>query len=90
MAKIAVERLLRDRIDLMFGVIEIRLRHPAIDQDRFCDYGGSLRDSFHFMTKRAAGKISARGCAHRLLRFIRVLGGENGALELVAGMKLVA
>jgi len=30
MAKIAVERLLRDRIDLMFGVIEICLRHPSI------------------------------------------------------------
>ena len=40
------------------------------------------------MAKSAAGKISARG--HHLLRLVRVLGKENGALELVAGMKLVA
>ena len=35
MANVAIERFLRGRIDLVFGVIKICLRHPAIDQDRF-------------------------------------------------------
>ena len=31
MTDVAVQQGLRCRIDLVFGVIEIRLRHPAID-----------------------------------------------------------
>jgi len=31
MAEIAIERLLCPRIDLMLRMIEMRLRHPAID-----------------------------------------------------------
>jgi len=31
MANVALERFLRCRVDLVFGVTEIRLRHPAID-----------------------------------------------------------
>ena len=37
MANAAIERFLCRRVDLMLRVIEICLRHPAIDQNRFCD-----------------------------------------------------
>ena len=74
----------------MFGVIEIRPRHPAIDEDWFRDRRNAIRRGFHFMAERAAGKIAARDCAHVLLRFIRIFREENRALELIAGMKLVA
>ena len=42
------------------------------------------------MAKRAAGKISAHRRAHRLLRFVRILGEEHCALKFVAGMELIA
>jgi len=81
---------LRRGIDLMFGVIEVRLRHPMIDQNRFRDCRDTVRGGFHFMTKCTAGKIHARGRVHILLRLVGILGEENCALELVTGMKLIA
>ena len=90
MTNVAVERRLRRRIDLMFRVIEIGLRHPAIDQNRLRDHRRPVRDGFHFVTKSAAGEVTARGRAHSRLRLVRIFGEENRALELVAGMKLVA
>src|SRR5437879_3588478 len=90
MANVAVERLLRNRIDLMFGVIEICLRHPAINEDWFGNCRCAVSDRFHFMTKSAAGKIPARSRAHVLLWFVGIFGEENRVLELVAGMKLIA
>ena len=90
MANFAIERFLRRGIDLVLGVIEIRLRHPTLDQNWFGDCRDSIRGGFHFMTKRAAGEISARGGAQSLLRLVRIFGEENRAFELVAGMKLIA
>ena len=81
MANVTVQRALRRGIDLMFGVIKIRLRHPAIDKNRFRDRGCSVRRRhFHFVTKGASDKISARGCAHALLRFVRIFSEENRTL----------
>lgn len=90
MTNSAIERLLRRRIGLMLRVIEIRLRNPTIDQNRLRDRGRSVRRAFHIMTKRAPDKISARSRAHALLWLVRIFGEENGALELFAGMKLIA
>src|SRR5207237_6497964 len=89
MTNVAIEWFLRRRIDLVFGVVEISLRHPAIDQNRFCNRGRAVCDGLHFVTKSAASEISARGHAHRLLWLVRIFGEENRAFELVPGMKLV-
>ena len=90
MTNLAVERLLRRRVDLMLGMVEICLRHPTIDQDRLRDRRHTIRGGFHFVTKRAAGEISARGRTHGLLRLVRIFSEEDRALELLAGMKLIA
>ena len=37
----------------MFGVIEICLNHPAIDQNRFGNGGRGVGDRFHFVAKGA-------------------------------------
>jgi len=37
----------------VFGVIEICLNHPAIDQNRFGNGGRGVGDRFHFVAKRA-------------------------------------
>ena len=40
----------------VLGVIEIRLRHPTIDKDRFCNYRRRIRHGLHLVTERAAVK----------------------------------
>jgi len=43
----------------MFCVIEVRLRHPTIDEDRLCDPGGGVGRGghwLHLMAKSAAIK----------------------------------
>jgi hypothetical protein len=49
-AFIAIQFFLRDRIHLVFRVIEFRLRHPAIDQNRFGERGRGVAIRFHVMT----------------------------------------
>jgi len=56
MAKVAIEGLKGVRVDLMFRVIEPRLRHPAVDEDRFDDEGRIVGPGLHLMTKGAAIK----------------------------------
>jgi hypothetical protein len=41
---------------LVFGVIELCLWHPAIDEDRFGDEGRRIANRLHFMAKGAAVK----------------------------------
>ena len=55
-AKVAIEGLERARVDLMFCVIELRLRHPAIDENRFGDGGRLVGPGLHFVAKGAAIK----------------------------------
>src|SRR4029077_14663316 len=87
MTNVAVERLLGVRINLMFHMIETCLRHPAIDQDRFCDRGWRIGDRPDLMTKSAAGEVRTSCGVHLLLRFIGIGGEKHSALELFAGAK---
>ena len=66
MALIAIQLLVRDRIDLMFRVIELRLRHPAIDQNRFGDGGRAVGTVFHFMAVRRSPRNSPASLRVRL------------------------
>src|SRR5438552_5083945 len=59
MAPVAVQFFVRDRINLMFRVIEARLRHPSIDQDRSGDYRRRVCGRLYLMTKCAAREVRA-------------------------------
>ncbi len=87
MTNVAVERLLGVRINLMFHVIETCLRHPAIDQNRFCDRRWRVGDRLYFMTKSAAGEVRESCGVHLLLRFVGIGREEHGALQFFAGAK---
>ena len=41
----------------MFGMVEIRLQHPAVDQDWLNDSGSAYRGRGDFMTIRAPGEV---------------------------------
>ena len=69
MADVAIERLLCVRINLMLGVIEIRLWHPAVDENRFGDSWRGVRDRLDLVTKRAA--VKRRAHLRRRLPFWR-------------------
>ena len=87
MTNVAVERLLGVRINLMFHVIETCLRHPAVDQNRFCDRGWRIRDRLDLITKSAAREVRTSCGVHPLLRLVGISREEHSALELFAGAK---
>ena len=64
----------------MFRVVEMRLRHPAIDQDRFRHDGRAAR-GFYFVAKSAAGKIPAGGGGRLTVGLVRIGLEKHGALE---------
>jgi hypothetical protein len=64
----------------VFSVIESRLRHPAINQDRFRDDRRRVRHWLHFMAESAAGEVCSRRGTHLPLRFIRIAREEHGPL----------
>lgn len=57
MTNVAIERLFGVRIDLMFCVIETCLRHPAVDQNRFCDRGLLRERSRYFLSSSALNEV---------------------------------
>ena len=80
MAPVAIQLFVGDRIDLMLRVIEARLRHPSIDQNRLGEYRRRVRDCLDVMTKCAAREVGANVGGHLALGFIRVGREEHGVL----------
>ena len=74
----------------VLGVIESRLRHPAIDQNRFGDHRRRVRQRLHFVAESAAGEVRARRRAHLPLRFVGIAREEHGPLQFFARAKLLA
>jgi len=56
---VAIERRVRIRICLMFGVIEICLGHPAIDQNRLGNRRRGVLNLFDLVTKSTAREVRA-------------------------------
>jgi len=86
-ANVAIERLLRPRIDLVLGMTEFRLRHPPVDQNRPGYRRGSIGHSFDFMAKRAADEICATARGHFFPGLIRINCKKHSALEFVAAVE---
>ena len=79
MAGLAVRSSDRD----MFGVIEIGLEHPAIDQDWLCDLGSADRGWFNVMAVGAAGKVCRSRPRHSRARFVRISLKENARNQVL-------
>src|SRR6266576_1311044 len=71
----------------VFGVIESRLWHPAIDQNRFRDDRRGVRYRLHFMAESAASEVCARRGTHLPLWFIGIAREEHGPLQFFARAK---
>ena len=69
---VAIKRHVRIRIRLMFGVIEIGLRHPAIHKNRFDNSGRGVSSLLDFMTKGTASEVGSRRRCHLPLRFVGI------------------
>src|ERR1700737_2002592 len=72
MATVAIERLLRMRIDSMLGVIEVCLRQPAVHQDWPRDHGRRVWDWLHLVTKRAPSEVCSSDNVCSLLRLFTI------------------
>ena len=73
----------------VFRVIELRLRHPAIDQDWFCHHRRAVRRCLHFVTESAAGEVGADGGGRLPLRLVGIGREKHGALQFFPGTKLL-
>ena len=69
---VAIKRHVRVRIRLMFGMIKIGLRHPAIHKNRFDNSGRGVPSLLDFMTKGTASEVGARRRRHLPLRFVGI------------------
>ena len=74
----------------VFGVVEVRLRHPAIDQKWLGNCRRGVGHCLYVVAKRAAREIRARRGGCLLLRFIRIGCEEHSSLQLFTRAELLA
>ena len=71
----------------MLRMIEVRLRHPAVDQNRFRHDRRAAR-RLDVMTESAAGEIRTHGGGRLALRLVGIGGEKDGPLQFFTGPKL--
>ena len=74
----------------MLRVIEFRLQHPTIDQNRLGNGRRRILDRSYVMTESAARKIRPHLSGHLPLRFVRIGGEKHRVLQFFTGPKLLA